>query len=163
MISIEQIKKESAEKLKKDIKTAKEKNAVLDAVAGNKILSTLQIAGISEHVYRADYSLKIIVTEDEEAEDICKSLDDAEMLQQLDDYPNNKPDDGDVCDCTHNEPCAEETERTITHVAIHCNQPPLYAPTGQPCRRNVKREKRTFVRRNNSCDFCRLLLHTQPG
>ena len=80
MISIGQIKKESAEKLERDIKIATEKNVILDAVTGHKILPALQIAGISEHVYRADYTLKIIVVEDEEAQNICKSLDDAEML-----------------------------------------------------------------------------------
>ena len=80
MISIEQIKKESAEKLERDIKIATEKNVILDAVTGHKILSTLQIADISEHVYRADYSLKIIVAEDEEAQNICGSLNEAGML-----------------------------------------------------------------------------------
>lgn len=80
MISIEKIKKESAEKLERDVKLVAEKNVILDAVTGNKILSALQIAGVSEHVYRANYTLKIIVAEDEEAQNICKSLDDAKML-----------------------------------------------------------------------------------
>ena len=117
MISIEQIKKESAEKLEKDIKTAKEKNAVLDAATGNKILSALQVAGISEHVYRADYSVKIVVAEDDEAESICKSLSNAEML-----LPVVKIDNG--CVSFGPKISIEEKERTNARIT---NIGPWYA------------------------------------
>ena len=74
MISIEQIKKESAEKLERDLKLATEKNAILDAVAGHKILSVLPVKGVCEHTYRADYTLNIIVHDDSEALRILEDM-----------------------------------------------------------------------------------------
>lgn len=80
MISIEQIKKESAEKLERDIKLATEKNAILDAVTGHKILSALSIKSVCEHTYRADYTLNIIVHDDSEALKIFEDMDIAGYL-----------------------------------------------------------------------------------
>lgn len=75
MISIEQIKKESAEKLERDIKLATERNTILDAVTGHKILSALSIKSVCEHTYRADYTLNIIVHDDSEALKVFEDMD----------------------------------------------------------------------------------------